>query len=464
MNENLEGESMDKIQLLKERKAQLETAGKDVRAQIATILDVESFVELSAFSFSKNEFYGEEAAGEGVVTGFGTVDGYPFYIVAQNYSVMRGGVSKANCDKIAKCLDAAEKNCTPVIYLLNTQGVQVGEGVTVLEGLGKLLMRCTQLKGIVPQYAVINGDVYGSVAMLAAIADFTFFIENKSVLAVNSPFVLSAKAGKNLAKEEVGGVKALDKTGMPAFTVSAIEEVRPYIVEINEIISIPVKEAELNESAPILNQIVNVDTLKTIFESALEVCPTFEPEVKTVIGRVGGIAIAAVIFDGAQNGVELNAAKLAKIKEFAEFACCFGLPFVTFADVKGICPYTCVNNSRVMKEAAEYLDLLDTIDTAKIAVVYKKAIGLGYSLFASKSVGFDYVCAFANAQIALFDSVQGAQIELGEEKVDKDTLAERYAMENSDPINAAKDGYIDAIIEPQFVKQYLIAALQMLSK
>ena len=159
-----------------------------------------------------------------------------------------------------------------------------------------------------------------------------------------------------------------------------------------------------------------------------------------------------------------NAAKLAKIKNCAEFACCYGLPFITFTDVKGICPSTCTNNSRVMKEAAEYLDMLDTIDTAKIAVVYKKAIGLGYSLFAAKSVGFDYTCAFANASIALFDGAQGAVIELGEEKADKKALEKKYAEENSDPINAAKDGYIDAVIEPQFVKQYLIASLQMLAR
>ena len=155
---------------------------------------------------------------------------------------------------------------------------------------------------------------------------------------------------------------------------------------------------------------------------------------------------------------------MAKIKAFAELACCYGLPFITFTDVKGICPCMQVNSSRVMKEISEYLSMLDTIDTAKIAVVSKKAIGLGYSLFASKSVGFDYTCAFANAKIALFDDVQGAQIELGNEKMDKAALTARYAEENSDPIHAAKNGYIDAIIEPQFVKQYLIASLQMLAK
>ena len=453
---------MDKIQLLQERKAKLAEAGKEIRSHIQAIADEESFVELSAFSFSKNEFYNEAVVGEGVVTGFITVCGYPLYVVAQNFSAMEGGISKANCDKIAKCLDAAEKNGTPVLYLLNTRGVQIGEGVTVLEGLGKLLMRSTQLKGVVPQYVVVDGEVYGSAALLAAVADFTFFVDNKSVLAVNSPFVLSAAAGKNLTKEEVGAAKALDKTGIPAFEVASLEDVREKIVSITELIAMPVVDAELNDAAPVLNQEVTADNLMTIFESPLEVCSLCEPEVKTVLGRIGGIAVAAVVFDGGDKGVTLTAAKLAKIKNFAEFACCYGLPFITFTDVKGVCPCMCANNSRVMKEAAEYLDMLDTIDTAKIAVVYKQAIGLGYSLFAAKSVGFDYTCAFANAKIALFDSVQGAKIELANEKADEAALAAKYAEENSDPINAAKDGYIDAIIEPQFVKQYLVASLQML--
>ncbi len=455
---------MDKIQLLQERKAKIAAAGKEIRSQIDALVDEDSFVELSAFSFSKNEFYGEDAAGEGVVTGFATVDGYPFYLVAQNFKVLSGGVSKANCDKIVKCLDAAEKNATPVIYLLNTLGVQVGEGVTVLEGLGKLLLRTTQLKGVVPQYAVVNGEVYGSAAMIAAIADFSFFIEKKSVLAVNSPLVLSAKEGKNLPKEEVGGAKALDKTGIPAFEVKEIAEVKAKISAISEILDLPEMDAELNESFPKLNKTVDAATLTEIFESPVEIGAAYEKDVKTILGRIGGISVAAVVFDGGEEGVELTAAKLAKIRSFAELACCYGLPFVTFADVKGIRPTMCANNSRVMKEAAEYLDMLDTIDTAKIAVVYKKAIGLGYSLFAAKSVGFDYTCAFASAKIALFDSVQGAEIELGGEKTDKAKLAAKYADENSDPVNAAKDGYIDAIIEPQFVKQYLIASLQMLAK
>lgn len=455
---------MDKIQQLHDRKAEIEKASKEIRESITEIIDENSFVELSAFSFSKNEFYNEETAGEGVVTGFATIGGYPYYVVGQNFNAFDGGISKANCDKIAKCLDAAEKNATSVVYVLNTKGVQVGEGVTVLEGLAKLLLRSTQLKGVVPQYVVVNGEVYGSAAMLAAIADFTFFVEKKGILAINSPFVLSAKAGKNVNKEEIGSAKALDKTGIPAFEVQSLQEVRNNIVGINELISVACVDADLNTPVPALNASCDAATLMTIFENPIEVWSGYQSDVKTVLARIGGISVAAVVFDGGANGVELNAAKLAKIKNFAEFACCYDLPFITFTDVKGICPCTCTNNSRVMKEAAEYLDMLDTIDTAKIAVVYKKAIGLGYSLFAAKSVGFDYTCAFANASISLFDSAQGAVVELGDERADRKAVEERYADENSDPIHAAKDGYIDAIIEPQFVKQYLIASLQMLAK
>ena len=453
---------MDKIQLLQERKSKVIEAGKEIRADISAIIDADSFVELSAFSFSKNEFYNEDVAGEGVVTGYATIDGYPFYIVAQNFKALSGGMSKANCDKIVKCQNTALKNDIPVVYLLNTHGVQVGEGVTVLEGLANVLMTATQIKKYLAQYVVINGEVYGAAAALAAIANFTFFLENKSVLAVNSPFVLSAKAGKNLTKEEVGGVKALDKTLLPSFTVSSLGEVKEKLVAITQLRTQPVIDAELNESIPALNEAVTVENIMQVFENPMEVCASCEPDVKTVLGRIGGISVAAIVFDGGEDGVELDEGKLAKIKAFVDLAYYRQLPLVTFTNVKGICPCMCANNSKVLKATAAYLELLDALDTPKLAVVYKKAIGFGYSLFAAKSMGFDYTCAFANAKIALFDDVQGAQIELGNEKADKATLAAKYADENSDPIHAAKDGYIDAIIEPQFVKQYLIASLQML--
>jgi len=459
---------MDKIRLLQTRKQKILNAGKDIRKDIDLLIDEDSFVELSAFSFSKNEFYGEEAEGEGVVTGFATVEDYPFYIVAQNSAVLSGGVSKANCEKIAKCLNQAEKTSTPVIYMLSSLGVQIGEGVNVLEGLASLILKASQLKGTVPQYLIVDGEVYGQIALLSGLCDFTFFIDKKSSLAANSPLVISAQSGLNVSKFEIGGATGLDKTNLASFTVKNIGEIKNIIVKINGLLTVATDDGgELNESISALDKKADLNTLLKVFDkdSFIEVGKSYSPEIKCILGRIGGIAVAAAVFDGGGQGVELNAQNVRKLKDFAEFACCYNLPYVTFVNTLGIKADTQTNNSLVIKELGEYVSMLDCIDAAKISVIYGKAIGLGYTIFAAKNMGYDYSYAFANSKIALFDDVKGAEIEFAADKnADKSKLATRYADENSDPVNAAKGGYIDNIIQPSFVKQYLIASLQMLLK
>ena len=449
---------MDRIQELRKRKEALKKAGGSVRKEIGSLVDENSFVELAALSFSKSEFYEDEARGEGVLTGFATIGGYPFYLVAQNFDVISGGLTKANCEKIAKTLNAAEKNNTPVVYLLHSQGVAVGEGVSVLEGISELLLKATQLKGTVMQYAYLSGGVYGSVAALAAVCDVVFF-EDKSVLSINSPLVLAAKENKNLKAEEAGGYAALTNAGLPAVKVKNLKEAGAHIKSITELLALPVTEAELNKPSPTLNKSSDAKAISSILENGLELGANSCPEVKTVLARIGGIAVAAVVFDQ----VKLNAYNVRKIKNFAELACCYALPFVTFVDCTGIDATLAVNNSGVLKEITEYLSILDATDTAKIAFVTGKAVGLGYSLFASKSVGCDDICALANAEVSLFESALGAEIEYSSEKgFNKEKFAKIYADENADPVNAAKNGYLDDVIEPQFLKQYLIAALQTL--
>lgn len=462
---------MDKIKLLQARRAKVLSASTDIRKAIAACIDADSFVELSGFSFSKNDFYDEEAEGEGVVTGFATVDGYPVYIAAQNFAVLHGGVSESGCEKILKCLKLAEKNSTPVVYILHSLGVQIGEGVTVLEGFAKVLSAAARLHGVVPQFAIVAGEVYGQSALLAACADFTFFLQG-GVLAADSPLVISARSGQNLAKEAVGGADALGKTNLVSFTVSDYAQVKTNIRKVLDVLpdySAAVIEdgADLNQAKPALNQDCSAQALiDAVFDAdtAVEAGGACSPEVRCMLGRIGGIAVAAVLFDGEQ-GVSLNENNVAKITSFVEFASYYSLPFVTFVNTLGVSADLATNNSLVLKNIFKLLETYDLLENAKISVVSQRAIGLGYTLFAAKSVGFDYTYAFATAQIALFDSAKGAEIEFaGEANADKAKLAQRYADENADPINAAKNGYVDNIIEPQFVRQYLIASLQMLLK
>ena len=456
---------MDKIRLLQQRKQTLLNAGKKIRNDISALVDDQSFVELSAFSFSKNDFYGEEAEGEGVVCGFATIDGFSVYIVAQNFEVLSGGVSKANCDKICKCLDQAEKASAPVIYLISSLGVQVGEGINVLEGLAALLLKASQLKGSVPQYMIVNGEVYGQIAVLSALCDFTFFVEENSVLAVNSPLVLSAKSGQNLPKFKVGGVEGLTKTNLTLFKVKNLSDIKNKIITISNLLSERVDDCDnLNETIPELDKKIDYKTLRSVFDkdSIVEVGTEFCSEVKCLLGRIGGISVGAVIFDGDE--VYLTAQTVRKIKDFAEFVSCYSLPYLNFVNTRGIKADLETNNSLILKEIADYISVVDCISTAKISVVYREAIGLGYTLFVAKNMGYDYSFAFANAKIALFDNAQGAEIEFADEDIDKNKLTARYSEENADPINAAKNGYIDNIIQPALVRQYLISALQILIK
>ena len=345
---------MDKIKLLQVRREKILEAGSDIRKSIFQLVDADSFVELSGYSFSKNDFYGEEAEGEGVVTGFATVEGYPVYIAAQNFKVLSGGVSKANCDKILKCLNLAEKNSTPIIYILHSLGVQIGEGVTVLEGLASVLAKSARLHGVVPQFTIINGEVYGQSALFAANADFNFFMK-EGVLAANSPLVISAKSGKNLSKEDVGGASALNKTNLVSFIENDIAAVREKIYKIIDILpdynAVVVENGEdLNRACPALNGDYTAEQLiGAVFDknSFVELGADSSPEVKCLVGRIGGISVAAVVFDG-ENGAELNQFNVAKINRFVEFAAYFNLPFVNFVNTVAIAANTCVNNSLVL--------------------------------------------------------------------------------------------------------------------
>lgn len=461
---------MDKIKLLQLRREQVLAAGTEIRKTISSLIDANSFVELSGFSFSKNEFFDSEAEGEGVVTGFATIDGYPVYIAAQNFAVLHGGVSKSGCEKILKMLSLAEKNSTPVVYILHSRGVQIGEGVTVLESLAQLLGRAARLHGVVPQFAIVNGEVYGQSALLAACSDFTFFLK-EGILAADSPLVISAKSGKNISSEQVGGAAALSHTGLVSFIAENIEFVREKIRKILDVLpdysgAVVDNGTDLNAVCPALDEHCTTDALlHAVFDldTAIEIGRECSSEIRCILGRVGGISVAAVVFDS-ESGVWLDADNVAKITEFAEFASYYSLPFITFTDTCGIRPDLATNDSRVLKNCFKLLETYDLIENSKIAVVWKKAVGLGYTLFAAKSAGFDYSYAFATAQISLFENVKGAEIEFVGENAEVEKLADRYAEERADPINAAKNGYIDNIIRPQFVRQYLIASLQMLLK
>lgn len=456
---------MDKIELLKSRRAELLGVSREIREKISSLTDSESFVELDAYSFSRNEFYGEDANGEGVVTGYATIDSTPVYVVAQNVKVLSGGVSRANCAKIVKCLEKAAKTGYPVIYLFDSLGVSVGEGVNVLEGMAEVINASVALKGNVPQFSVVSGKLYGSFAILAAGADYNFMLK-ESRAAYASPLVISAKSGKKLSDEEVAGSSATKYNSITTFAAEDIAQVKTGITDILSVLPdysplIVDTDDDFNRDAAKLDEALCSDCLiKATFDNGkfIEMNAGYRPEVRTGIGRIGGMSVAAIVFAGEEKGVELDNENVAKIDEFVSYVNENGLPVVTFVNTLGLKTDLQTSNSLILKNVYSLARKLS--EAERLSVVYGKAIGLGYTLFAAKSGGVDYSYAFATAKIGLFDGA-ACSAAFGEVREDKIAeLEERYSDENADPVNAAKNGYIDNIIEPRFVRQYVISALQ----
>lgn len=462
---------MNKLDLLKIRRQDLLKSGSEIRRKIAELVDPESFVETDSYSFSKSEFYDGTAQGEGVVTGSATINDNAVFVIAQNAEVLSGGVTDANCKKIVKCQQKALRAGAPVIYLLDTTGVAVGEGVNVLEGIGDVLAACNELIGNCVQIAVATGDVLGSFALLYASCDFTFALKGSSI-AYASPLVISAASGKNLSKAEVGGAESLSRTGAACFEAETVAEVRDSICDI--LAYLPTFGGDedctddFNRAAPALNEkVCDKCVIDALFDNGrfLETNKKYAPEVRTGLGRIGGIAVGAIVFGGGENGVELDRDNILKIKKMLYLCEEHELPLVTLVNAGGIKADLETALTPVMKEAADLSYALYNLSSPRINVVYGKAVGLGYTLFASKSLGADYSLAFATAKISLFDTAKGAMIELaGVNEENKEKAEEKYADDNQDPINAARNGYIDDIIEPQFVRAHVIERLQILTR
>ncbi|MBO7377354.1 MAG: hypothetical protein J6U35_00580, partial [Clostridia bacterium] len=295
---------------------------------------------------------------------------------------------------------------------------------------------------------------------------FTFLTKDACV-SYASPAVIAASAKAPMAKAEVGGIKSISKTGIAQFTVEDLGEVKQKIASLLDVLpdtgaSVIDCEDDLNRTAPALNEKVCADCLiESVFDegTAIEIGKDYASDVACVLGRIGGISVGAVVFKGDDKGVELTQENVGKINDFCYFLDDHDLPLINFVNAKGISTDIKVAHSGVLGDVANLI--FNVRNMRKISVVYGKAVGLAYSVFAAKEMNYDYTFAFCNAKISLFDTIEGAYVEFEGVKYDNEAaFAAKYADENQDPINAAKGGYIDNIIEPQFVRQYLIASLQ----
>ena len=462
------------LELLKERKANVQANTKQARELISTIVDELSFVELDTFRFSKSEFYEDASAiGEGVVTGYARIADNPVYIIAQNAAALKGGMTKAQADKILKCMSMAEKSGYPLINILASSGAVIGEGLSVLDGYAQIIAKASALYGVIPQFSIISGACYGSIAYYASLSDIVMTMKD-GVLASNSAAVIGAKSG--VSPEHVGSAETLAKSGLSSLEIGSAAELKEKLTSLIEIISdsyCEQAEESLNQTAlsaadgyritTVVDEILDRGTF-------IDFSAAYGSEVKIGLCRIGGMSAGVALSDDKSEGAVLSVAGAKKLSRFIRFLDCYGLPFVSFVNIIGVEMCDQAENMGLIKDVANLMSAVADCESPKISIIVGKAQGVGYIALASKKMGFDYALAWADAAVSVIDSKVAAHTLYAKEiassadpEETRKKVAEKYEKIDSDPFNAALDGIVDNIIDPVATRQYVISALYMLN-
>ncbi|HRU84111.1 MAG: carboxyl transferase domain-containing protein [Christensenellales bacterium] len=464
---------MDDRRRFEDNLLKIENATKNIRTFIDAITDEKSLVEWDVFLAGKDFLDGSDALGEGVLTGYATVEGAPVYIFAQNRDVLKGSFSIAQAKKIEKAVDNAIKAGVPFLSIIDSSGARLAEGTAVLEGYGKLARCAAKLRGAVPHIAVVKGACVGLAAVYAALADIVIVSERDCLLSAGAPMAIAAKSGNVSPAAELFGAKAQLKNGTAALTYKNEAELKTIIAEIFDYLRADGECADdLNRTSSELEKGYEVDaTLKAIADGGkyTELYKGWADEIRCALIKIGGRTAAVVASDISKNEGFISLSGIKKIKRFAELAEVFGWALVTLVDSKGLMPSLEEERGGIALEAGLLLDLIANTENTKIAVIAGKAVGFAYLALAGKELGYDYSVALYNASISPIVDEAAIEILYSDEiKAAKDAaaarkkLADAYSEAAANPFVAAKEGFVDNIIEPSMLRPYLASLLSVM--
>ncbi len=463
------------------------------RERILALMDEGSFIEVDAFVTHRcNEFNmaNTEAPGEGVVTGYGTVDGRLVYVYAQDFTVIGGSLGEMHAKKICKIMDMALKMGAPVIAMNDSGGARIQEGVNALAGFGDIFYRNTKCSGVVPQISVIMGPCAGGAVYSPALTDFIFMVENTSQMFITGPQVIKAVTGEDVTLEELGGAKSqAEKSGVAHFTSATDEECIAKIKRLlsflpsNNLEGVPVDAPsdDINRISEKLTTIVPDDANKAydvkaviaeVVDNAdfMEVMENYAKNIVIGFAKMNGATVGIVANQPMDKAGALDVNASDKAARFIRFCDCFNIPLVTFTDVPGFLPGVSEEHNGIIRHGAKILYAYSEATVPKINVIIRKAYGGAYIAMSSKHLGADMVMAWPTAEIAVMGPEGAANIIFKDDiKNSADPISERktkieeYREKFANPYEAAKFGYIDDVIEPDSTRPRIIAALEMLA-
>lgn len=444
---------------LQNAKTELASANKDIIDFINAFVDEMSFVQTDAFMCSQNEF--AATPGEGVVSGFASVDGIPVCLFATNPAVLKGSIGALNAKKITRAVNNAVRMDKPLIAIWDTSGARIAEGVDCLEGYGDILRAFTLAYGDIPVVSVIKGNNYGISAYVAGISDFVIAFPD-AASASASPLVIAAKTGKS--EKTVGSAAALAERGIVTNTADKKSFRKTLASALSVFAASRDTKDDPNRVCKGLKTGAATDAvIKEVFDkdSFLPVREKFASVAVTGFASLAGVNVGIVATDGTKNDGRLSADDCVKISEFLNTCENAEIPVVFITDCVGT--EICSDDARLIREMSNLIYQINSLDTDMFSLVTGKAVGSAYTALVSPC---EYKIAWDGAEIAAIESEAAARLMYADEiknAKDKDKaaqkLAKSYAEENSSAIVIAKEGRFDNVIEPNHTRQYLIAAL-----
>ncbi len=473
-------------------KKQHDAGKKTARERILMLLDEGSFVELDAFSHHRsNEFNMQNtyAPAEGVVTGYGTVDGRLVFVYAQDFTVIGGSLGEMHAKKISKMLDMAVKMGAPVIGMNDSGGARIQEGIAALSALGEIFKHNTLASGVIPQISVIMGPCAGGAAYSPALADFVFMVENTSQMFITGPSVVKSVTGEDVTIDELGSsIVHSEKSGVAHFKakteeecIEGIKKLLSYLPSNNldgTVCDMPTDE--INRLSEKLTTIVpdeanrSYDIKDVIAEIAdvgsfLEVFKDYAKNIVIGFAKMNGRTVGIVANQPKVMAGSLDINSSDKAARFIRFCDSFNIPIITFTDVPGYLPGVCEEHGGIIRHGAKLLYAYSEATVPLINVIVRKAYGGAYIAMCSKALGADMVFAWPTAEIAVMGPEGAANIIFKSDiKESPDPIAtrlekiEEYRERFANPYEAAKLGFVDDIIEPDSTRPRIIAALEML--
>ena len=488
----------EKIELMRKKQAKVLAGGgekriqkqhstgkKTARERVDLLLDPGTFVELDQFVVHRCTNFGmekKELPGEGVVTGYGTVDGRLVYVFAQDFTVEGGSLGEMHAAKICKVADLAMKMGAPIIGINDSGGARIQEAVDALAGYGKIFYKNTLSSGVIPQIAAIMGPCAGGAVYSPALMDFIYMVKNTSQMFITGPQVIKAVTNEEVTAEQLGG--AMTHNSVSGVSHFAAENDEDCLEQIRRLISF--LPSNNMEPAPIVETGDDPERADESLNSLLPDNSNMPYDMKDVIAKIvdnadfyevhqhyaQNIITCFARLDGQTVGIIANQPKVMagcldcnasdKSSRFIRFCDAFNIPLLNLVDVPGFLPGTNQEYGGIIRHGAKMLYAYSEASVPKVTLVTRKAYGGSYLAMCSQDLGADQVLAWPQAEIAVMGPAGAANIIFkGDPEISKKT--DEYVENFANPYQAAARGFVDRVIEPKDSRPEIINALRMLA-